>query len=56
MTWNCVNCNRILKEAPTEVGYMDCGEHGKICFDCIDRMYDYLKLHRQTKKDTVEPE
>jgi len=49
-TWHCVNCDTLLVEAPTDKGYMDCGTNDKICFDCIDRMYDYLKLHRNSLK------
>lgn len=45
-TWHCVNCDSLLVEAPTTKGHMDCGLHGKICFDCIDRMAFYMAKHR----------
>lgn len=44
--WHCVNCGSLLFEAPTDKGHTDCGEHGKICFDCIDRMAFHVAKHR----------
>jgi hypothetical protein len=41
----CVNCDSLLVEAPTDKGHMDCGPHGKICFDCIKKMAFYMQKH-----------
>lgn len=48
-TWHCVNCNCLLVEAPTDKGHMDCGPHGKICFDCIDTMVVIMSAIRAAK-------
>ncbi len=44
--WCCVNCNRELKPAPTELGWMDCGLNGKICFECI-KTFNLIMLKHQ---------
>jgi len=53
MKWECVNCGRELNEAPTELGNMDCGPHGKICFECIDLMHECLQKWRNSQ-DNIE--
>jgi hypothetical protein len=55
-TWHCVNCDRLLVEAPTDKGHMDCGPHGKICFDCIDRMVFSMKAVRAALAPQPEAE
>jgi len=56
ITWNCVSCNRELKPAPTDIGHTDCGEHGKICFDCLDRLcYVVRAVRAQENKEAELP-
>jgi len=55
-TWHCVNCDTLLVEAPTDKGHMDCGPHGKICFDCIDRMVVSMKAVRAAEKQGAPAE
>ena len=51
----CVNCGRALSEAPTKLGNMDCGPHGKICFECIEKMYNCMQMVcvKEKKKDIL---
>jgi hypothetical protein len=48
---NCVNCDRELKYAPTKLGWVECGEHGKICFECLEKLNQIMTV----VKDDANP-
>jgi hypothetical protein len=47
---DCVNCGRQLYFAPTELGWSDCGEHGKICFECIETLNLIMITNREASR------
>ena len=47
----CIWCERKLKKAPTELGYVHLRHKEGICFDCIESLYKSMQCVKEAEKE-----
>ena len=47
----CIYCERKLKKAPTELGYIHVRHNKGICFDCIESLYKSMQCVKKAEQE-----